>query len=249
MSAARSPNASTCFESLESRRLMSVSITVSNGVMHIEGSSHNDNVMIDQDDTTVFVFDDNILVKLVPVTKVGLIEFDAQGGNDRLRTFEAVTRRMIVDAGDGDDIIETGSGADVVKAGKGNDFVFSGKGMDHVEGGAGSDTMRGGNGNDLFRARDGFVDRLDGGAGFDTADVDHRFVSGPFGSTDVLISIESDGSDVLLPWSGQRDSPVAAAFPGDERRTTNRPASQLDNTKVHWSGCRASFSKVLRTVS
>jgi Ca2+-binding RTX toxin-like protein len=176
MAANRTANASMSLESLESRQLMSVSITVNNGVMHIEGTSQNDNVMIDQDDTTVYVFDDNILVKLVPVTQVGLIEFNAKGESDRLRTFEAVNRRMSVDAGDGNDIIETGSEVDTVTAGNGNDFVFSGKGSDAVDGGEGNDTLAGGNqfddlsggnGNDAIQGGEA-NDTLIGGAGDDT---------------------------------------------------------------------------------
>jgi Ca2+-binding RTX toxin-like protein len=177
MSAPRNANASMCLEGLESRQLMSVTVTVNNGVMHIEGSNQNDNVMIDQDDNrTIFVFDDNILLKLVPANQVGRIEFDAKGGNDRLRTFEAVNRVMSVDAGDGDDIIETGSEVDTVTGGNGNDFIFTGKGSDAADGGEGNDTLAGGNqfddlsggnGNDAIQGGEA-NDTLQGNAGNDT---------------------------------------------------------------------------------
>jgi Ca2+-binding RTX toxin-like protein len=165
-----------CLETLESRQLMSVSITVNNGVMHIEGSGQDDNVMIDQNDTTLFVFDNGISAKVVPITQVGLIDIDFQGGNDRLRTFEAVNRRMSVDAGDGNDVIETGSEVDTVIGGIGNDFVFSGKGSDAVDGGDGNDTLAGGNqfdeltggrGNDAIQGGEA-DDTLIGGIGDDT---------------------------------------------------------------------------------
>jgi Ca2+-binding RTX toxin-like protein len=49
----------------------------------------------------------------------------------------------------------------------GNDIVFGGAGNDQIDGGAGSDFLFGNAGKDVFSARDGEIDRADGGPGRD----------------------------------------------------------------------------------
>src|SRR3954451_16490113 len=66
---------------------------------------------------------------------------------------------------DGDDDLTGSALASTIDGGAGNDAV---------DGGGGSDTLFGGEGNDRLAARDGVRDRIDCGAGDDTAVVDER---------------------------------------------------------------------------
>jgi Ca2+-binding RTX toxin-like protein len=171
---------STFFEGLENRQLMSVSL--SNGVLRVTGSNNADNVMIDQDASTIYVFENNILTKLAPVTQVNAIAFDAYGGDDKFKAFPAVTKNITVYAGAGNDNVETGSGNDLVLLGLGNDYGDGGAGADNMDGNDGNDTMVGGLGNDTMSGALG-IDIVYGG-----------------GDNDVLYG--SDGTDYLMGDAG-----------------------------------------------
>jgi Ca2+-binding RTX toxin-like protein len=88
-----------------------------------------------------------------------------------------------------------------LRTGKGRRVPTSlggGDGNDTLNGGSSSDTTRGGAGNDQFLARDGFVDRVDGGSGFDAGQFDPTAFT-PFGTIDILTSVQSLGNDLTLP--------------------------------------------------
>jgi Ca2+-binding RTX toxin-like protein len=102
-------------------------------------------------------------------------------------------------AGDGDDFVGCSTGNDTVYGGfgadriygeAGNDYLSGQDGNDIISGGMNNDTMMGGNGNDVFYAEDDYDDYLDGGAGYDTAqvDIDHWWESD---SNDTRWNIES----------------------------------------------------------
>jgi Ca2+-binding RTX toxin-like protein len=89
--------------------------------------------------------------------------------------------------GAGDDTMQIGHRNDVIFGEAGDDDIDGGSGSDQVEGGAGNDTIRsydgasrfngfdslfGSDGNDTFLTDDGVADRLRGGPGNDSADVD-----------------------------------------------------------------------------
>jgi Ca2+-binding RTX toxin-like protein len=71
-----------------------------------------------------------------------------------------------------EDIFSNGSGNDTMVGSSGFNMVGGGTGNDSVDGGAGNDVLTGEDGDDTMRARDGFADRVDCGAGSDTAIVD-----------------------------------------------------------------------------
>ena len=109
-------------------------------------------------------------------------------GNDKI---VAGFSRDIVYGEEGDDTIDGGQGNDYLRGGEGNDKITGGLGLDQLYGDEGADTFY--TRADLpFRAVDNLLiermfllqnafDRVDGGAGRDSADSD---------STDRLISIE-----------------------------------------------------------
>lgn len=94
---------------------------------------------------------------------------DGQGGDDALAGGRGNDE---VIGGSGADNIQGGSGRDEISAGSGSDAVYAQAGSDRVDGGTGRDDLFGGTGNDTIRARDGVRDRVDCGAGTDTAVVD-----------------------------------------------------------------------------
>ena len=78
--------------------------------------------------------------------------------------------------GNGDnDVLRAGQGVDVLYGGFGNDFLRAGGPRDVHPGPGGDqvgDTLNGEGGDDRFRTRDGEVDRITCGDGFDRAVVD-----------------------------------------------------------------------------
>jgi Ca2+-binding RTX toxin-like protein len=112
--------------------------------------------------------------------------------SDRLSASGAVGD-MFVNGGTEGDIITGGTGFDAIDGSSGNDVLTGGGGNDTVEGGegkdtiradgasadAGSDVLRGGADDDIFRAHAtaARADRIEGGAGTDTADYSPRAVA------------------------------------------------------------------------
>ncbi|MBX3576469.1 MAG: cadherin domain-containing protein [Rhizobiaceae bacterium] len=86
-------------------------------------------------------------------------------------------------------IITGNSGNNVLSGLGGDDTLIGGGGNDTLIGGEGADTMLGGDGNDLIRVRAGDNDIVDGGAGFDTVEIE-----GTSGAD--TISVVFDGSAI-----------------------------------------------------
>lgn len=77
---------------------------------------------------------------------------------------------------DRNDVLLGLAGNDRLRGGRGNDVIRGGAGHDRLAGGMGKDTIFGDRGNDRLSARDGELDTLDGGPGFDQAWVDRSDV-------------------------------------------------------------------------
>jgi len=69
--------------------------------------------------------------------------------------------------------VDGGRGNDRLIAGAGESTLVGGPGNDRLVGGAGKDDLDGESGNDVLLARDGYVDRVNGGSGKDRESVDH----------------------------------------------------------------------------
>jgi Ca2+-binding RTX toxin-like protein len=113
-------------------------------------------------------------------------------GNDYL---VVGTGNSTVNGNKGDDTIVAGTGNDSLMGGQGNDVINGGTGNDTMLGGVGNDTITAGPGNnsiygaagdDTIYARNGFVDTIDGGGGFNSAQYDQ----GPT-VLDVVTNIEN----------------------------------------------------------
>jgi len=72
----------------------------------------------------------------------------------------------------GDDVLIGGLGADYIWGGAGQDYIRGGPGPDELTGGGGRDVIFGDAGNDYVDAADGTADKIDCGAGSDSASRD-----------------------------------------------------------------------------
>jgi Ca2+-binding RTX toxin-like protein len=114
---------------------------------------------------------------------VVLIVIDVGGGDDRVSTGSATP--VFVRGGPGNDVafandltpsavLIGGSGNDELHGSNGDDRIAGGSGRDQLDGSTGSDRLRGQGGPDRIFARDGEVDRVNGGKGKDLARVDRK---------------------------------------------------------------------------
>jgi Tol biopolymer transport system component len=87
---------------------------------------------------------------------------------------EGTGRRDVIYGTAGPDLVNAGPGNDVVHGRGGGDLIVGGDGNDVLVGGAGRDELWGDRGNDRLFARDGLLDFVHGGAGFDRARADRR---------------------------------------------------------------------------
>lgn len=88
-------------------------------------------------------------------------------GDDVFTASNAVTPRLLVAGGTGDDVLTGGGGSDVLFGDDGNDVLMGRAGNDYLRGGLGDDTLRGGDGDDLLSGERG-DDLLAGGSGDDS---------------------------------------------------------------------------------
>jgi Ca2+-binding RTX toxin-like protein len=135
------------FDILEPRRLLSVTANFSAGVLTVASDAASDQVLIDIDaHGRIFVHADHHVILAVPAHDVTGIGVDLGGGDDALGTAPSVHAPMT---------IHGGAGNDVIVAGSGHDLIF------------------GDAGDDSINSVDGISDMVDGGAGHDSALVDH----------------------------------------------------------------------------
>ncbi len=125
--------------------------------------------------------DDTFKVGDLEGTDLETVIFNGGKGDDTLDGDEA-TRTIIADGGEGDDLLKGSSVADHLKGGEGDDVIIGNKGDDTMEGGEGDDRM-------IWNNGDG-SDFMDGGAGFDTVEVNGATAAGD------NFEVAAGGSDV-----------------------------------------------------
>jgi Ca2+-binding RTX toxin-like protein len=95
------------------------------------------------------------------------------GGKPQTREADNVIDNVeVLLGGSGNDLLVGSTHDDTLFGGAGDDTLRGGAGNDYLSGGPGRDQLFGDGGNDQLFARDGVIDRLDGGAGFDRATLD-----------------------------------------------------------------------------
>ncbi len=186
--AAPSRNQPAFFETLEDRRLYSV--TLMGNTVAIVGTNAADHVTvaIDATDNTKLDVTLNGSMTSFDIASVTGISGILGKGNDSLIVSEANGKISIpatIFGGDGNDQITGGSGNDSLDGGAGNDSLSGGAGDDILAGNAGNDSLSGGSGDD----------QLDGSAGNDSID----------GGSDSDSIVGGAGNDKMNGGSGDDD--------------------------------------------
>jgi Ca2+-binding RTX toxin-like protein len=97
---------------------------------------------------------------------------DVTGGPGPGRGLCGVDGHDRIFGGFGNDILRGRAGNDRIDGGPGRDLASGDRGNDTLRGDRGRDTLKGRVGNDILLARDGQVDRVGGGTGYDRARID-----------------------------------------------------------------------------
>ncbi|HEV2294296.1 MAG TPA: hypothetical protein VGR35_10590 [Tepidisphaeraceae bacterium] len=137
-------------ESLESRRLLTTSLN-ENGVLAIQGSDINDDVMVWQPVLEVMRVEHNGAVTDYVTADVKAIYVNVFGGDDKVILGRRTANAQVI-GGEGNDTLSAGEGNDTICGDGGNDYLFGGGGHDYLNGGNGtgqdSDEIIGGLGRD-----------------------------------------------------------------------------------------------------
>lgn len=199
------------FESLESRRLLTV--TLVDGVLTVAGTEEADQLAVGRNDTSIVVNDNGTNSSWNPADVTSIV-VNGLGGNDDIVVRARLAKPITLGGGAGDDRIHGGAGRERILGGAGDDLLAGGGGGDLMEGGddddrivggAGEDRMLGNAGSDRFDAVDTFHDQLDGGDGEDYArisrgdravNIEHVIVRPPTSGTDER---PSDGEELAAP--------------------------------------------------
>src|SRR5882724_10974447 len=160
----------TTFESLEARRLYSVTLG-DDGILALIGTPHADRVIIalDPADSSSLIVNFNGVPQSFDAASVVGINANLGGGNDTFAIDETngtIDIPATILGGAGNDSIIGGSGNDSIAGSVGNDTVSAGAGDDTVDGGAGRDLLDGGGDSDSLIGGTG-PDQLNGNTGDD----------------------------------------------------------------------------------
>lgn len=184
-----------CFETLESREMMSVSqLWFSGSTLVVKTDNLSTSVTVNQ-------VGSNVRINEVGTAKywdynassVQRVEFQGGAGNDRFVN-NIYALPVTAFGGAGSDYLEGYNGADSLVGGDGDDTLVGYGGNDMLWGGNGNDVLRGMAGNDQLMG-DAGNDRLNGGAGSD------KFWGGA--GDDVIIAIDNGFSDTIYGNAGR----------------------------------------------
>lgn len=139
------------FESLESRRLLSVSVNHYGGTVVIEGDSANNTVYVSQEGETIFVNMNGLTGYSRPhfnVNNVWMIEMYGNGGNDLLTISSNIDKPAIIEGGSGQDYLVGGGGYSTLRGHGYEQDVADDNAGDILVAGRGESSMHGDGGND-----------------------------------------------------------------------------------------------------
>jgi Ca2+-binding RTX toxin-like protein len=172
------PKSRPMMESMESRRLMSVTLadvaytgattiyvepawsptTMVNGNITAQGTVYDDRIYVWQENSTTIGINNNGHYSYWYAPSVNHIYVNGGDGGDHLIVYEGMTKNVTL-RGD--------NGGDILQGGNGNDNVYGGEGFDDCSGGWGNDNIDGGNHADWLSGEGG-DDVVSGGLGDDT---------------------------------------------------------------------------------
>jgi Ca2+-binding RTX toxin-like protein len=151
----------------------------STGLLSIDGSGRNDQIIVRQVNNMISIDGTKIqvgssLAASVAAAKVQKILVQASGGNDLIRLDsqdyggQALVKPAVIWAGNGPEKILADNGPATVHGGNGGDTIHGGSGNDVLYGGAGNDVIYAGNGKATAAYGEGGNDILYGGTGNDS---------------------------------------------------------------------------------
>jgi hypothetical protein len=167
-------------ETLEERRLMSSSVSLSNGVLSIVGNtsgSNNISATLVNNGKSIYANAGSGHTLTVALSSVQKIVVDGGSGNDTLTVDSNIHLPATISGGAGNDVIWGGGGKNDISEGNGNDwindrgfdsYVQAGNGNDTVYSSYIGDTIVAGNGNDWIAGQSGGNDSIVAGNGRDT---------------------------------------------------------------------------------
>jgi hypothetical protein len=162
-------------ESLESRRLLSATVTLGGaGVLKVVGTADADPLSVVVDGSNIEALDGTTVLKSVPASKVTGINVYGLGGDITvdpnitvpllLHDLDNAGPATVSAAGGTNTTVEVGNADDSITLGNGNNFVFDyggndtvvvGNGNNFIQGGKGNDNITAGNGNNVVHAGKG----------------------------------------------------------------------------------------------
>lgn len=168
------------FESLEDRRLMSVSLNVASGLLTVQGKDDwmNTDVITAKVQAGQLKVNDNGIVHSFPVASVKKIAIYARKGADTVKLDATVNIPSFIDSGAGHpaggtgDYIQGGSGKDTILLKSSFSTAYGGGNADVLENHGGYNKFYGEAGNDRLVNKHGGTSESgwDGGSGVDTMD-------------------------------------------------------------------------------
>jgi hypothetical protein len=157
-------------ETLEVRKLLSSSVTFSNGVLTLSGDptrAANLTVNLKNNGNTIqgdAYFGHTLSV---PTSSVTAIDITAGSASTYVFIDQRITAAASITAGNGQDSIRGGGGANTIIAGDGNDYINGRGSTNYIKAGNGNDILLGSSGNDTIIAGGG-NDSVDGADGNDS---------------------------------------------------------------------------------
>lgn len=241
-------------ESLESRQLMSVSL--SGSTLNVFGTPNADAISVSAGlYGRVTVTDNGLTNSYAGVNQVRVYGY---GGNDTISAASTFTRQIIASGGTGNDWIRGGAANDSLIGEEGIDTIYGGAGQDSIRGGSAADWILGDSGNDSLWG-DAGADNVHGGTGNDSifggAGADR--LSGNDGD-DTLVSIGGTTLDTLYGnagfdsfWADAEPTEIVADadfFTETLRGNVHRVASFMTlrfNNGTPWSWSTVAISREL----
>ncbi|MDB5295053.1 MAG: cya 3 [Phycisphaerales bacterium] len=198
------PRNPAMFETLETRRLMSVSLNAASHVLTVSGTAADDVLTADAQGASLVVHD-NAAVKAFPLSAVKSIVVDGGDGADKIVVWPTVKLPTVLRTGPGaNDAVQGGGGRDQIYVESPASDAYGGDGNDVIYGGldtSGDNDLFGQAGDDRFVMKNaGGLIWCDGGLGVDTAD----------------FSAETDGLLLQNGWAGEYDLYRNVPVPNDQ---------------------------------
>jgi uncharacterized protein GlcG (DUF336 family) len=138
-----SPTARLSLERLESRDLLSVSASLTSGVLSVDGGPERDHIWVrlDQSSSEVIVENFGQTIGSFANAAVTEIVIHGGGGTDYLGIDPNLTQKAILQGGGDGSVLHAGGGPTMLLGGAGNDKLIAGAGADSLNGDGGRNNL------------------------------------------------------------------------------------------------------------